>query len=858
MKDALIVILCNYCNHENNNDAMTCVECGREMLKYNFCGVPVIGDNSIGQVLGMRYIIIELLSEDDTGCTYKAEDAEENSEVIVKTLPLSSSLNPEQVEHLKKSRKTTASLSHTGIDSYKTFDISGRVRFFVYEYSEWLAQQGRNLAERIREELSGKIALESSARIKAEAELQNYKNKLEELEAEIAKQKQENAELLTKSINQTKQLKADYEEAINLLNGKLAEQQENLAAALSEADARIKTLEDKKEDALTSIEEHKKVLDELKANTLEQEQGYISQLNQVMQKYEQIIDGLRTEAAQREEKYSEILKEFENKLENERQVRKQLEGRQTAYDDIVENLKAQIAAQDKQYTDELKQADSNFEELSAAITRANEKIKYLAEEKEKAAQQNKKHQEALENVNARAAQQQREYTKQTDRMQWKIDTISSGLEKLLLKSKKKETRVQTSPVPGFRIGIAALTLGLAIICGLGIHYFYINYPRLHKNTDKQPTTVHAPEPGINEMRVDQVLTEQENKTAELSEEETVEHKTEQTKKELFPENPLTKADSPVNEQQDEAVAKKGPEDFDKFSFLKFAKEVPVKTQEQTDSQSAENFAEGAVTPTIEQQQQEEPVNAEQEYLTAAEEGQSDAMYKLGEAYLKGAGTEKNTVKGVEWLEKAADAGDDTAMFELGLMYYAGRDVKKDLVRAMHFFTRSSQAGNALAMYNLGRIYHIGDEGIGADAAKAVQLYEEAAQAGLTEAMNQLSQMYFFGDIVQQDYAKAAHYYQLSANGGDLKGMYNLAILYLNGVGVEQNIRKAMLWFIKAARQGDPDSMYRLGVLFESGIGIEQDLEKAIYWYQTAAQNGQNEAKEHLVRLGENWSSPSTK
>ena len=70
------------------------------------------------------------------------------------------------------------------------------------------------------------------------------------------------------------------------------------------------------------------------------------------------------------------------------------------------------------------------------------------------------------------------------------------------------------------------------------------------------------------------------------------------------------------------------------------------------------------------------------YQRAAEEGSTDAMYKLGKLYLdSSSGDLMDVEKGIMWYTKAADGGHGDARLELGTFYKDGIHVKKDKTKA---------------------------------------------------------------------------------------------------------------------------------------------------------------------------------
>jgi serine/threonine protein kinase len=133
------VILRTSDNKENANQTKFYANYDQQMLQYNsLCGIPMLSGSSKGQVLGMRYAIELQLSEDNMGCSYKAEDAADNTNVLIRALPTFISSDPKQIKFLKNHTEKLVSLSHPNICRLKRFEINGRVKYFVYEYVDGL------------------------------------------------------------------------------------------------------------------------------------------------------------------------------------------------------------------------------------------------------------------------------------------------------------------------------------------------------------------------------------------------------------------------------------------------------------------------------------------------------------------------------------------------------------------------------------------------------------------------------------------------------------------------------------------------------------------------------------------------
>ena len=91
------------------------------------------------------------------------------------------------------------------------------------------------------------------------------------------------------------------------------------------------------------------------------------------------------------------------------------------------------------------------------------------------------------------------------------------------------------------------------------------------------------------------------------------------------------------------------------------------------------------------------------YTKAAEQGHSDAQYKLGWRYQLGQGVEKNQIEAFKWWKKAAEQGDAQAQLNLGICYERGEGVEKDLTEAVKWYRKAAEQGNEYAKTALERL-----------------------------------------------------------------------------------------------------------------------------------------------------------
>ena len=121
---------------------------------------------------------------------------------------------------------------------------------------------------------------------------------------------------------------------------------------------------------------------------------------------------------------------------------------------------------------------------------------------------------------------------------------------------------------------------------------------------------------------------------------------------------------------------------------------------------------------------------------ATQEGDAEAQFKLGNAYLLGEGVPQDHHEAARWYRKAAEQGHAEAQYNLGIMYDDGKGVPQDYNEAIVWFRKSAEQGHAEAQYNLGIMYDDG-KGVPQDYNEAIVWYRKAAEQGDAEAREAL-------------------------------------------------------------------------------------------------------------------------
>lgn len=124
-----------------------------------------------------------------------------------------------------------------------------------------------------------------------------------------------------------------------------------------------------------------------------------------------------------------------------------------------------------------------------------------------------------------------------------------------------------------------------------------------------------------------------------------------------------------------------------------------------------------------------------QWLPAAEHGDADAQFNLGQAYKLGRGVPRDLKIAQGWYRKAALQGHWEAQTNYGLALFENGDVDE----ALPWLIGSAQRGESRALYVLGTLYFNGVH-VRRDWVRAYALMARAAAAGLPQASTTLNDM----------------------------------------------------------------------------------------------------------------------
>jgi len=92
------------------------------------------------------------------------------------------------------------------------------------------------------------------------------------------------------------------------------------------------------------------------------------------------------------------------------------------------------------------------------------------------------------------------------------------------------------------------------------------------------------------------------------------------------------------------------------------------------------------------------------FRKAAERGNAEAQWHLGEMYAAGQGMPCDDVEAAKWFLMAADNGDAVAQLHLGYLHRIGRGVRQDYTEAVHWYRKAAEQGCGPAQHELGCLH----------------------------------------------------------------------------------------------------------------------------------------------------------
>ena len=221
----------------------------------------------------------------------------------------------------------------------------------------------------------------------------------------------------------------------------------------------------------------------------------------------------------------------------------------------------------------------------------------------------------------------------------------------------------------------------------------------------------------------------------------------------------------------------------------------------------------------------------------------DLLYKLGQMFKLGLGTDSDVTKAIEYFKRSAEMNNKNGLFEYGKALLIGEHIPQDTDSALKILEKAVKLKNSNAKRFLALEY-ISGEHLEQDIEKGIALLTECADSGDVIACYRLGKIYLQGEIISQNPDKAEKYLLLATDTE--YAQYALAKLYLQEE--KYDIQKAVNYFENCADKNHWAS-YQLGRIYLFGAeGFTKDKEQAIEWFTKSANDGNEYARAMLDNI----------
>lgn len=229
-------------------------------------------------------------------------------------------------------------------------------------------------------------------------------------------------------------------------------------------------------------------------------------------------------------------------------------------------------------------------------------------------------------------------------------------------------------------------------------------------------------------------------------------------------------------------------------------------------------------------------NAVKYWEKAAQQGFSEACFRLHELFSFGDGVTKDQTEAVKWLTAAINNLEASPLTKIETAFTSVDEIMEEIGKnadALQVYQQAAEKNYVIAQLVVGVCYESGN-GIKQNLSMAAEWYQKAAEQNYAPAQLKLGSCYDKGEGVKKNPQTAVEWYRKAAEQNYAQAQCALGICYENGKGVEKNLEIAVAWYRRAAEQGDALAQYNLGLCYERGQGTEKNIETAAEWCKRAA------------------------
>ena len=240
---------------------------------------------------------------------------------------------------------------------------------------------------------------------------------------------------------------------------------------------------------------------------------------------------------------------------------------------------------------------------------------------------------------------------------------------------------------------------------------------------------------------------------------------------------------------------------------------------------------------------------EQRYDEAVEKFKASALHAypgamayLGYCYINEKGVEENRELGYRYLKMAAEQGDKNAWYFMGEYHAKSTGEEIDYSAAFDCYLRAAESGHKQAQTEIAILYEEG-KGVARDDSAAAKWYSLAAEKEEPTALYRMGIKREKQDSINNLKGKelkkspAFKYLLRAAEKGVPEAIVKVAEHYTKGIYVKKSKKKAFVWYERAAMSGNRQAQEFVAECYEKGRGTEKNDDAAYEWYKRAAEQG---------------------
>lgn len=248
--------------------------------------------------------------------------------------------------------------------------------------------------------------------------------------------------------------------------------------------------------------------------------------------------------------------------------------------------------------------------------------------------------------------------------------------------------------------------------------------------------------------------------------------------------------------------------------------------------------------------------ARKELSGPAEDGDANAMVRMGEMLMRGLGGARDELKARDYITKSHAAGNVRATYVLGGMLLSGNLVARDEAKGAELVRQAADNGEAAAQNTMGAWLANGSQGYAKDETNALAWFKLAADQKNAAAMGWIGSFTEAGQAgIVQDNLLALDWYKKAGDLGNVAGMTAAGRIYALGRGVSADGAEALRWLRRAAAVNHYEAFQWIASVYEFGRGgVAKNPVLAYAWFGAIPGNATAvvvknaaEGKERLVK-----------